>query len=151
MRNSVFPKNPKEYQGYFFVRLITFTYLLVIVARSAIHLFTADGGAESIAGIETSGPGGNNVIAIFHQWGAIQLLLVALMLVLFFNYKGLTPLVILFLACDAPMRALAGQMSDLETAHTPPGEAYNWPVFWFLVVLFVVSLLKKRSKTQSIG
>ena len=151
MRNSVFPRNPKEYQGFFFVRLIAFAYLLVIVARSGIHLFTADGGAESIAGIDTAGPGGNNVIAIFHQWGAIQMLMAGLMLVLFFTYKGLTPLVILFLACDAPMRALAGQMSDLETSHTPPGEALNWPVFWLLVALFVVSLLKKRSKPQRIS
>jgi hypothetical protein len=147
LRNSVFPKNPKDYQGFFFVRLIAFAYLLVVVTRSAIHLFTADGGAESIAGIDTSGPGGNNVIAIFHQWGAIQLLLAALMLVLFFTYKGLTPLVILFLACDAPMRALAGQMSELETSHTPPGEALNWPVFWFLVVLFITSLIKRRPKS----
>ncbi len=145
MRNSVFPKDPKADLGFFFVRLITFAYLVVIVARSAIHLFAADGGAESIAGIDTSGPGGNNVIAIFHQWGAIQMLLVALMLVLFFTYPGLTPLVILFLACDAPMRALAGQMSDLETAHTPPGEALNWPVFWLLVVLFIASLVKRRT------
>jgi len=129
------------------VRLIAFAYLLVVVTRSAIHLFTADGGAESIAGIDTSGPGGNNVIAIFHQWGAIQLLLAALMLVLFFTYKGLTPLVILFLACDAPMRALAAQMSELETSHTPPGEALNWPVFWFLVVLFITSLIKRRPKS----
>lgn len=129
------------------MRLIAFAYLLVIVARSSIHLLAADGGAGSIAGIDTTGPGGNNVIAIFHQWGAIQLLLAALMLVLFFAYKGLTPLIILFLACDAPMRALAGQMSELETSHTPPGEALNWPVFWFLVALFIASLLKRRTKS----
>ena len=140
------PKNPKVYQGFLFVRLIAFAYLLVVVARSAIHLFSADGGADSIAGIDTAGPGGNNVIAIFHQWGAIQLLLAALMLTLFFAYKGLTPLVVLFLACDAPMRALAGQMSELETSHTPPGEVLNWPVFWCLVVLFIASLLKRKSK-----
>ena len=147
LRNSVLPKNPKEYQGFLLVRVIAFTYLSVVVARSAIHLFAADGGADSIAGIDTTGPGGNNVIAIFHQWGAIQLLLVALMLVLFFAYKGLTPLIILFTACDAPMRALAGQMSALETSHTPPGEALNWPVFWFLVALFIASLLKRRAKS----
>ena len=151
MRNSVLPKNPKIYGGFTFVRVIAFIFMLVIVVRSCIHLFTADGGAESIAGIDTGGLGGNNVIAIFHQWGAIQLMLVALMFTLFFAYKGLTPLVILFLSLDAPMRALAGQMSDLTTAHTPPGEALNWPAFWFLVVLFVVSLLKKRLKAQRVS
>ncbi len=128
------------------MRLITLAFLLIVVARSAIHLFTPDGGAESIAGIDTSVAGGNNIIALFHQWGAIQLLFVGLLLVLFFLYKGLTPLVILFLALDAPMRALAGQMGAVESARTPPGEALNWPVFFLLVILFVASIVKKNSK-----
>ncbi len=144
----MFPKSPKQYDGFLFVRIITFIYLVAIVVRSSIHLFAPDGGAESIAGIETGGPGGNNVIAIFHQWGAIQLLLVAVLLTLFFAYRGFTPLVILALCMDAPLRALAGQMSDLETSHTPPGEALNWPIFWFLVVLFIASLLKSKKRSR---
>ena len=121
-------------------------FMLVVVARSALHLFSADGGAESIAGIDTSVAGGNNIIALFHQWGAIQLLLVGMMIVLFFAYKGLTPLIILFLCLDAPMRALAGQMGAVESTRTPPGEALNWPVFFALLILFAVSLIAKRSR-----
>ena len=146
MRNQIIPDNPREYRGFPVVRLITLAFLLVVVARSAIHLFTPDGGAESIAGIDTGVAGGNNIIALFHQWGAIQLLFVGLLLVLFFFYKGLTPLVILFLALDAPMRALAGQMGAVESTRTPPGEALNWPVFFVLVILFVASIVKKNSK-----
>ena len=144
LRNSVFPKDPKNYGGFTFVRVIAFIFMLIVVARSLVHLFTPDGGAQSIAGIDTSVAGGNNIIAIFHQWGAIQLLLVSLMLILFFAYKGLTPLIILFLSLDAPLRALAGTMGAVESAHTPPGEALNWPAFALLMVLFVVSLLKKK-------
>ena len=147
MRNRIFPVETKEYRGFRAVRLIALAFLLIVVVRSAIHLFAPDGGAESIAGIDTSVAGGNNIIALFHQWGAIQLVLAGLMLVLFFAYKGLTPLVILFLALDAPMRALAGMMGKIESEHTPPGEALNWPAFFFLVALFVVSLLKKKSKS----
>jgi hypothetical protein len=146
MRNQIIPGNPREYRGFPVVRLITLAFLLIVVARSAIHLFTPDGGAESIAGIDTSVAGGNNIIALFHQWGAIQLLFVGLLLVLFFFYKGLTPLVILFLALDAPMRALAGQMGAVESTRTPPGEALNWPVFFVLAILFVASIVKKNSK-----
>jgi hypothetical protein len=144
MRNSILPKSPKDYQGYGLVRLFTLLFLLVILSRSCIHLFAADGGAQSIAGVDTSGPGGSNVIAIFHQWGAIQLLLALLLLLLFFTYKGLTPLVILFLSLDAPLRALAGIMGKLETAHTPPGAELNWPIFALLVLLFMASLFKKK-------
>jgi hypothetical protein len=149
--NPILPKNPKVDRGYFFVRVITFIFMLVVVARSAIHLFSPDGGAETIAGIDTSVAGGNNIIALFHQWGAIQLILVALLLVLFFAYKGLTPLVILFLCLDAPMRALAGYMGSVESTRTPPGEALNWPVFALLVVLFAISLVQKKSKPVSQG
>lgn len=144
--NAIFPKNPKIYLGYTFVRVIAFVYMLVIIARSCIHLFSADGGAESIAGIDTSVAGGQNIIAIFHQWGAIQLLLISFMTVLFFFYQGLTPLIVLFLSLDAPLRALAGMMGKVESAHTPPGEALNWPAFFLLLILFIVSLLKAKAK-----
>ncbi|MFZ4078021.1 MAG: hypothetical protein ACOYKK_01085 [Microbacteriaceae bacterium] len=146
MTNALLPKNPKSYGGYLFVRVITFVFMLVVVVRSAIHLFSPDGGAQSIAGIDTTVAGGSNIIALFHQWGAIQLLLVGLMFVLFFAYNGLTPLVILFLCLDAPMRALAGQMGAVQSTHTPPGEALNWPVFFVLVTLFGLSLITKRAK-----
>ena len=147
MLSILFPANPMTYQGYRLVRVLTFLFLVIVVARSAVHLFAPDGGANSIAGIDVSGPDGNNVIALFHQWGAIQLVLAALLLVIFFVYKGLTPLVILFLSLDAPMRALAGQMGKIESSHTPPGEALNWPAFFFLVVLFLISLKEKKAKS----
>ena len=148
MRSQILPDNPREYRGFGVVRLITLAFLLIVVVRSVIHLFAPDGGAESIAGIDTSVSGGNNIIALFHQWGAIQLLLVGLMLILFFAYKGFTPLIIFFLALDAPMRALAGMMGKIESAHTPPGEALNWPAFFALATLFIVSLLRKNSKPK---
>jgi hypothetical protein len=146
MINQMFPENPKEYRGSPVVRLLTFAFLLIVVVRSAIHLFSPDGGAGTIAGIDTSVEGGSNIIALFHQWGAIQLLFAGLLLVLFFAYKGFTPLVIVFLALDAPMRALAGQMGAVESTRTPPGEALNWPVFCVLAILFVASIVKKNSK-----
>lgn len=142
----IFPQNPKKYGGFTFVRVVAFIFMLVVFTRSCIHLFSADGGAESIAGIDTNVAGGQNIIAIFHQWGAIQLLLISLMTIIFFVYQGLTPLIILFLSLDAPFRALAGMMGKIESAHTPPGEALNWPTFYFLVVLFLVSLLKSKPK-----
>lgn len=66
--NGLFPRDPKCFQGHLFVRIITFVFSLVSVARSGIHLFLPDGGAESIAGIDTSVAGGNNVVALFHPF-----------------------------------------------------------------------------------
>jgi hypothetical protein len=141
---KLLPKNPTKFEGFRAIRIVTAIYLLVMVVRSCIHLFAADGGAQSIAGIDTSVEGGNNIIAIFHQWGAIQLILAVLLFVLFFRYPGFTPLILLTLALDPVMRFIAGQMMSLTTTGTPPGEALNAASFYLLALLFIASLIKKN-------
>jgi len=141
---KVFPNNLSKFEGFRIIRFITVLYLSVMVARSCIHLFAADGGAQSIAGIDTSVEGGNNIIAIFHQWGAIQLILAVLLLVLFFRYPGLTPLILLTLILDPILRFVAGQQMSLTTTGTPPGEALNGASLYLLLVLFLGSLWEKK-------
>ena len=141
---KLLPNNPTKFEGFRAVRIVTAIYLLVMVARSCIHLFAADGGAQSIAGIDTSVEGGDNIIAIFHQWGAIQLILAVLLFVLFFRYPGFTPLILLTLALDPVMRFIAGQMMSVTSTGTPPGEALNGAAFCLLALLFIASLIKKN-------
>ena len=140
---KLLPNNPAKFEGFQAVRIVTTIYLLVMIVRSCIHLFAADGGAQSIAGIDTSVEGGNNIIAIFHQWGAIQLILAVLLFVLFFRYPGFTPLILLTLALDPVMRFIAGQMMSLTSTGTPPGEALNGASFCLLALLLIASLIKK--------
>jgi hypothetical protein len=142
---KVFPKNPSKFEGFRIIRLIALLFMFVMVVRSCIHLFAPDGGAQSIAGIDTSVEGGDNIIAIFHQWGAIQLILAVLLLVLFFRYPGLTPLILLTLTLDPILRFVAGQQMSLTTTGTPPGEALNGVAFYLLLVLFLGSLWKKKT------
>lgn len=141
---KLLPNNPAKFEGVRAVRIVTAIYLLVMVVRSCIHLFAADGGAQSIAGIDTSVEGGNNIIAIFHQWGAIQLILAVLLFVLFFRYPGFTPLILLTLALDPVMRFIAGQMMSLTSTGTPPGEALNGASFYLLALLFIASLIRSN-------
>jgi len=141
---ELLPKNPTKFEGFRAIRIVTAIYLLVMVVRSCIHLFAADGGAQSIAGIDTSVEGGNNIIAIFHQWGAIQLILAVLLFVLFFRYPGFTPLILLTLVLDPVMRFIAGQMMSLTSTGTPPGEALNGAAFCLLALLFIATLMKKN-------
>ena len=141
---KVFPNNPSKFEGFRIIRLIALLFMFVMVVRSCIHLFAPDGGAQSIAGIDTSVEGGDNIIAIFHQWGAIQLILAVLLLVLFFRYPGLTPLILLTLTLDPILRFVAGQQMSLTTTGTPPGEALNGVAFYLLLVLFLGSLWNKK-------
>jgi len=138
--NKVFPADPSIFEGFQFVRIIAALLLFVVIVRSCIHLFAADGGAERIAGIDTSVEGGKNIIAMFHQWGAIQLILGALLIVLFFRYPGFTPLILLTLAFDPVMRFVASRILGVTSTRTPPGAKLNAPAFVVLALLFIASI-----------
>ena len=138
--NKVFPTDPSVFEGFQFVRIIAALLLFVVVVRSCIHLFAADGGAQRIAGIDTSVEGGKNIIAMFHQWGAIQLILAVLLYVLFFRYPGFTPLIVLTLAFDPVMRFVASRIMNVTSTRKPPGAVLNAPAFVLLMLLFFASL-----------
>ncbi|MEY2762902.1 MAG: hypothetical protein RLZZ43_717 [Actinomycetota bacterium] len=137
---NLLPDDVSVYSGFGFVRVVVPIVLVLVVVRSCIHVFAQDGGAQRIAGVDTSVAGGDNVIAMFHQWGAVQLTLVGLLIVVFVRYPGLTPLIILTLAFDPVTRAIAARMKKLTSTKTPPGARLNWPAFVVLVVLLVFSL-----------
>jgi len=138
--SRLLPEDARDYRGPQFAWWAAAAYLVVITVRSLIHLFSADGGAESIATVDTSVDGGANVIAIFGQWGAIQLLLAALLWVLLLRYRGLTPLVLLVFLVEPFLRALAGELKPIETMGTAPGAALNWLVVPVMGVLLLLSL-----------
>jgi hypothetical protein len=138
--NKVLPDDPSSFEGFQFVRIVAAILLFVVVVRSCIHLFASDGGAQRIAGVDTSVEGGNNIIAMFHQWGAIQLILGALLIVLFFRYPGFTPLIVLTLALDPVMRFIASRILNVTSTKKPPGAKLNAPAFVVLTLLFVASI-----------
>ena len=146
---SLLPQDPHTFAGMRLVRPLTMLVLLPVVVRSCIHLFSADGGAQSIAGIDISVAGGSNIVAIFHQWGAIQLILAVLLLVIFFRYPGFTPLVLLTLLADPVMREVAGTIAPVTAVGTPPGAALNAPAFAVVLLLLLLSLFNRSQKINS--
>ena len=93
--------------------------------RSCIHLLAPDSGAQSIATIDVAVAGGSNIVAVFGQWGVIQLLL-ALVLMVF----TLAPV----------LRGLAERLKPVTTMGTAPGAALNWLVLPAMAFLFYLSL-----------
>jgi len=83
------PRDPTNYIGKMISLWLTALYLVAMTVRSCIHLFSSDGGAQSIATIDINVLGGNNIIAVFGQWGATQLLLALLLWVLLTCIKDL--------------------------------------------------------------
>jgi hypothetical protein len=138
--SRLLPRDPTNYFGAMIAFWLTALYLVVITVRSSIHLFSGDGGAQSIATIDINVAGGDNIIAVFGQWGATQLLLALLLWVLLLRYRGLLPLVILILLIEPLLRALAGHLKPLETIGTAPGAALNWYAIPILAVLLYLAL-----------
>jgi hypothetical protein len=138
--SRLLPRDPTSYFGATIAFWLTALYLVAVTVRSCIHLFSADGGAQSIATIDTNVAGGDNIVAVFGQWGATQLLLALLLWILLLRYRGLLPLVILILLIEPLLRALSGHFKPLETMGTAPGAALNWFAVPILAVLLYFAL-----------
>ena len=77
-----------------------FFYLITIVSiiRSLIHMFKADGGAQSIATIPLDSftvDGASVIVGIFAYWGLLQFMFGLLQLIIALRYKSLIPLMYL--------------------------------------------------------
>lgn len=116
------------------------TWLVVITVRSLIHMLLPDGGAQSIATIDVAVAGGSNIVALFGQWGASQLLLALLLWSLLLRYRGLVPLVLAVFAAEPVLRGVAGHLKPVTTMGAAPGVELNWVVLPVLVLLLWMSL-----------
>ncbi|MBA4247018.1 MAG: hypothetical protein C0444_01805 [Microbacterium sp.] len=142
----ILPNDPRTYDGPLLAVWLLGAYLLVIVARSLVHLFAPDGGASSIATIDINVEGGANIVAIFGQWGAIQLLLALVLVTLLVRYRGLTPFIALVLAVEPLLRMLAGSLKPVETLGTAPGAALNEYMGFIMVIVLWLSICPVRSR-----
>ncbi len=142
------PANPSVYAGPRLAIWGAFAWLLVITTRSLIHLLWPDGGAQSIATIDIAVAGGSNIVALFGQWGASQLLLAGVLWVLLLRWHGLAPLVLASFAAEPCLRSFAGHLKPVTTMGTAPGVELNWVVFPMLVLLLWMSLCPADPNTQ---
>jgi hypothetical protein len=141
---ALLPANPSIAAGPALAWWIALLFLCLVTVRSFIHLLTSDGGAHSIATIDVSIAGGANIIAIFGQWGASQLLLACLLWVLLLRYRGLVPLVLLVFMLEPALRAFAGHLKPVITEGVAPGAQFNWVVEPILFIAFFLSLCPSK-------
>lgn len=120
-------------------------YFLILVAimstvRSLVQMFFPDGGAEIIAGIDVGIVGGKNIIAMFGQWGASQLLLALVYWLVILRYRSLTPLMLAGIALEQLLRLGVGQIKPLEIAAPPPGAVGSELLLPVALIAFIWSL-----------
>ena len=143
---GLLPSDPTRYGGPAIAYWIATILLVVITARSLVHLFSPDGGAHSIATIDTSVAGGDNIIALFGQWGASQLLLVGALWVLLLRYRGLVPFILCVLLVEPFLRAISGNLKPIVTLGTAPGAALNWFAVPVVAVALYLALCTAEEK-----
>lgn len=140
------PDDARTYGGPAFAWWMAAAYLALLTVRSLIHLFATDGGAETIATIDTTVAGGANIIALFGQWGAIQLLLAAVLWVLLLRYRGLTPFVYLIFIVEPVLRAISGSLKPVQAVGIVPGHVLNWLAAPLLVAGLLFSLCGRKPR-----
>lgn len=121
---------------------------VLTTARSLVHVFAADGGAGSIAGIDITVAGGANIVAVFGQWGWTQLLLALVGWVVIARYRFLVPAVLVLQLLDWGGRAMVGMLKPFEVAAPPPG-AYGNVIFVPLVAIALWFALPRRGDVEA--
>ncbi|RZP23844.1 MAG: hypothetical protein EVA27_03395 [Candidatus Actinomarinales bacterium] len=125
-----------------------FSWLLVAfnLFRSLEHIFTEDGGAESIAGIPLSSyslEAANNIVSIFAQWGFSQLVLTCILLLIVLKIRELIPLMLLIIALENILRAGIGQYKSLIIDSAPPGALT--PLIGLVTLIFFIISIRENN------
>ena len=121
------------------IYLCLLLFLTIETVRSLLHMLLPDGGASSIAGIDTTGNNGSNLIGIFGQWGTTQLVLVILYWILFIYDKSYTTLIFGLLALEYLLRILEGRIKPLQTSKKPPGAVLSYVALPLSIILMISS------------
>jgi hypothetical protein len=145
------PPPSAEYRGSRFSLWFLVFITVLSTARSLVHILAADGGANSIAGIDIDVEGGDNLVALFAQWGWEQLLLALVAWVIIAKYRFLVPLALLLQVLDWGGRWVVGEFKPLVVDAPPPGAIGNLIFLPLSAIALWFALPKKTAAAASTG
>ncbi len=130
-------------------------YIFILIAavgtvRSGIHIFSGDGGAGSIAGMDLAVTGASEVIFAFALWGSEQLIYALVQWVVILRYRSLVPLMWIVQLLETLGRMLVGRIKPVSFAHTPPGAYGNYVILALSVLMLALCLWSGR-KTADVN
>ncbi len=146
---KLFPSDlNNQYKGSKFVQYGLYPIFAIYIFRSLVHFLAENSGLVGIATIRefpiTDGLDPNNIIYLFASlWGATQVSLTIILLILFIKYKNLIPLIYLICLLDQCFRLTSAYLHPLGEDYyinTPPGVISNIPILLYLIFMFYLSL-----------
>lgn len=150
MFNRIFPQEKlNKYRGNPVAKWVLAILTIVTLARSLVHMFAPDGGAQSIATIPLDNftpSGAETVILMFALWGLSQLLIGIVYMAVLWRYKALIPVMYLLMLIEYGMRIVLGSLKPIETVDTAPGAIGNYVIAPLAAVMLVLSLRGSEGK-----
>jgi len=145
----LFPRSlDRGYQGHPVAKWVLVLLTGVTLWRSCVHIFYADGGAQSIATIPLdtfTANGAAAVVLIFAMWGLSQLLMGGVYAVVLWRYPAFIPAVWLLFVAEWAGRLGIGLLKPaIETAERPPGAVGNLIFPMLGLVMLALALRKGR-------
>ena len=147
---SLFPsKLSNQYKGSKLIQYGLYPIFAIYIFRSLVHFLAENSGLVGIATIKqfpiTESLDPNTIIYLFASlWGATQVSLIILLLILFIKYKNLIPLIYFICLLDQCFRLISSYLHPLSEDYyinTPPGVISNIPVLLYLILMFYLSLI----------
>ena len=122
--------------------------LAMMIFRSITHFLSESAGLVNIANINIlpliDGIDPNNLVYLFASlWGASQLILTLLIIIIFFKYKSLLPLLWIILIIDILFRFVSGSIHPLTEEYysaVPPGRLSQVPLLVYGILMFFLSI-----------
>ena len=151
---SLFPSGlNKQYEGSKIVVYGWYPIFAMYIFRSLVHFLAENSGLVGIATIKefpiVDNLDPNIIIYLFASlWGATQVSLTLILLILFIKYKNLIPLIYLICLLDQCFRLISGFLNPIGESYyinTPPGIISNIRILLYLLFMFYLSL---RSNTK---
>lgn len=145
----LFPKIvDNHYKGHKIVLWILGFYVVKSFLASGIHMFAADGGAQSIGSITldafTQG-GADSVITIFSLWGMEQFVIGIIVLVILWRYKSLIPFAWAIYSIEYLGRFFIPMLKPgFATDHVPPGAILDYILVPLAILMFVISIYTSK-------
>ena len=145
---GIFPAQVNnDYRGHTVALVLFIPLTLVTIARSLIHIFKEDGGAQPIATIPLDiypPAAAQAIVTIFALWGLAQLLLGLFYSVVILRYRNLLPCMYLLVFIEYISRHIILWYQPIETLGTAPGGMINLYVTPVALVLMFLALPKTQ-------
>ena len=130
---------------YFFILIAS-----IGIVRSCIHIFSRDGGAGSIAGMNLDISGANEVIFAFALWGAEQFIYALIQWLVIIRYRSLLPLMWGVQFLETSGRMLIGQLKPITFLHMPPGAYQNYIYLVLSITMLALSLWSASKQVKQV-